>query len=94
MTRLRRYDAARLIGSALKSVAGDVSQTDALRKAIRKADFDTVRGKFAFSANQHPIQDLYIREVVKDDAGAYTNKTLKAVFTDHANVYVDQCKMK
>ena len=88
------YDAARLIGSALKSVKGNVSEIDALRKAIRKAEFDTVRGKFAFSANQHPIQDLYIREVVKDSKGNYTNKTLETVFTDHANVYVDQCKMK
>lgn len=87
------YDAALLIGSALKSVGGDVSKTDALRKAIKKADFNSVRGKFAFSANQHPIQDLYIREVVKDDTGNYTNKTLKAVFTDRGNVYVHQCKM-
>jgi branched-chain amino acid transport system substrate-binding protein len=88
------YDAARLIGSGLKTVRGDVSKIDALRDAIRKADFDTVRGKFKFSANQHPIQDLYIREVIKDADGNFTNKTLKTVFTDHGNVYVDQCKMK
>jgi len=87
------YDAARLLGSALKQVDGDVSNLDALRAAIRKADFATVRGKFAFSANQHPVQDIYIREVVKDADGNYTNKTLKAVFTDHSNVYVEQCKM-
>jgi len=88
------YDAARLIGSALKAVGGDVSQTDALRQAIRKADFESVRGKFSFSANQHPVQDLYIREVVKADDGTYTNKTLKAVFKDHSNVYVEECKME
>ena len=88
------YDAARLIGSALKAVGGDVSQTDALRQAIRKADFESVRGKFSFSANQHPVQDLYIREVVKAADGTYTNKTLKAVFTDHSNVYIEDCKMK
>lgn len=88
------YDAARLLGSALKAVGGDVTQIDALRQAIRKADFPTVRGKFAFAPNQHPVQDLYIREVVKDDSGNYTNKTLKAVFTDHSNVYVEQCKLK
>ena len=88
------YDAARLIGSALKAVGGDVSKTDALRQAIRQADFESVRGKFAFSANQHPVQDLYIREVVKAPDGTYTNKTLKAVFTDHSNVYVEECKMK
>jgi branched-chain amino acid transport system substrate-binding protein len=87
------YDAARLLGSALKAVNGDVSNIDALRQAIRKADFETVRGKFAFSANQHPVQDLYIREVVKDADGTYTNKTLKAVFTDHSNVYLKDCKL-
>ena len=87
------YDAARLIASALKSVAGDVSKLDALREALRKADFDSVRGKFSFTANQHPIQDLYIREVVEDADGNYTNKTLKAVFKDHGNAYVDECKM-
>ena len=88
------YDAARLLGSALKAVDGDVSRLDALRETIRKADFPTVRGKFAFAPNQHPVQDLYIREVVKGADGNYTNKTLKAVFTDHSNVYVDECKMK
>jgi branched-chain amino acid transport system substrate-binding protein len=87
------YDAARLLGSALKQVGGDVSKTDALRQAIRKADFETVRGKFAFSANQHPVQDLYIREVVKDESGTYTNKTLETVFTEHSNVYIEDCKL-
>ena len=87
------YDAARLLGSALKQVGGDVSKLDALRNAIRKADFATVRGKFAFSANQHPVQDLYIREVVKNADGTYTNKTLETVFTDHSNVYLKDCKL-
>ena len=88
------YDAARLLGSALKAVGGDVSKTDALREAIRKADFPTVRGQFAFAPNQHPVQDLYIREVVKGADGKYTNKTLEAVFTNHSNVYVEECQMK
>jgi branched-chain amino acid transport system substrate-binding protein len=87
------YEAARLIGSALKSVEGDVSKLDALRAALRKADFESVRGDFAFAANQHPVQNLYIREVVEDGEGGYTNKTLKAVFTAHSNAYVDACKM-
>ena len=88
------YEAARLIGSALKSVGGDVSQFDQLRTAVRKADFESVRGQFAFTTNQHPVQNLYIREVVEDGQGGYTNKTLKAVFTDHGNAYVDECSMK
>ena len=88
------YEAARLIGSALKSVGGDVNKLDQLRAAVRKADFESVRGQFAFTTNQHPIQNLYIREVVEDGKGGYTNQTLKTVFTDHGNAYVDACKMK
>ena len=88
------YEAARLIGSALKSVGGDVSKFDQLRTAVRKADFESVRGQFAFTTNQHPVQNLYIREVVEDGQGGYINKTLKAVFTDHGNAYVDECSMK
>ena len=87
------YDAARLLGGALKTVGGDVSNSDALREALRKADFESVRGKFKFSANQHPVQDLFIREVVQAADGSYTNRTLKPVFTDHGNAYIDQCKM-
>ncbi len=88
------YEAARLIGSALKSVGGDVNKFDQLREAVRKADFESVRGQFAFTANQHPIQNLYIREVVEDGKGGYTNQTLKTVFTGHGNAYIDECKMK
>jgi len=88
------YEAARLIGSALKSVGGDVTKFDQLRAAVRKADFESVRGQFAFTSNQHPVQNLYIREVVEDGKGGFTNQTLKAVFTNHGNAYVDECSMK
>jgi branched-chain amino acid transport system substrate-binding protein len=71
-----------------------VNKLDQLRAAVRKADFESVRGKFAFTTNQHPIQNLYIREVVEDGKGGYTNQTLKTVFTDHGNAYVEACKMK
>ncbi|MFO7765717.1 MAG: ABC transporter substrate-binding protein [Pelovirga sp.] len=87
------YDAARLLASALKSVNGDVEQLTALRTALRAADFESVRGTFSFAANQHPVQNLYIREVVQDESGNYTNKTLKAVFTAHSNAYVSECPM-
>ena len=88
------YEAARLIGSALKNVDGDVSKLEQMRTALRKAEFESVRGQFAFTTNQHPVQNIYIREVVEDGRGGFTNKTLEAVFTGHGNAYVDACKMK
>src|SRR4026209_2139281 len=45
------YDAAILLDSALKQTKGDMSNKDALRKAIEKADFKSVRGNFKFGPN-------------------------------------------
>lgn len=85
------YDTARLIGSALEKTGGD-EDMKAFRTELAKADFDSVRGNFSFGKNQHPIQDIYIREVVKTESG-YTNKTIKKVFENHVDVYADQCNM-
>ena len=87
------YDAARLIGSALEAVGGNMDDPDAFRNALRQAKFDSVRGAFRFGPNQHPIQNLYVREVIKDADGNYTNRTVKQVFTDHGDAYAKECKM-
>jgi branched-chain amino acid transport system substrate-binding protein len=87
------YDTARLIGSALKAVNGKLEPMDDFRNALKKADFDSVRGNFSFGKNQHPIQDLYIREVVQTPSGDYTNKTILKVFSNHVDAYAEQCEM-
>ncbi len=87
------YDAARLIGSALEAAGGNIADADAFRAALRAARFESVRGAFRFGPNQHPVQDLYVREVVKTADGGYTNRTVKKVFTDHADAYAKDCKM-
>ncbi len=86
------YDAARLIGSALEAVGGDISKADAFRAALEAAQFESVRGKFRFGPNHHPVQDIYVRQVVKD-GDILTNKILAKAFTDHADAYARDCKM-
>ncbi len=86
------YDTARLIGSALKAVNGGLGDLSMFKAALKKADFDSVRGNFRFGTNQHPIQDVYIREVVQTENG-YTNKTVKKVFADHVDAYASECQM-
>jgi branched-chain amino acid transport system substrate-binding protein len=85
------YDTANLILSALAKAS--VKDKDAFRAALKAADFKSVRGKFKFNTNQHPIQDIYIREVVKAADGALTNKIVSTAFTDHGDAYAEQCKM-
>jgi len=87
------YDAARLMDAAVREVKGNLSDKAALRKAIAAAKFDSVRGGFKFNSNGFPIQDYYLRVITKDAQGRITNRTLGTVFKNHADAYVDQCKM-
>ena len=87
------YDSARLIASAVKAVNGDMSNMDAFREELRKADFDSVRGSFKFGPNQHPVQDVYVREVVVED-GVLTNRIVTKVFNNHSDAYVGECNMQ
>lgn len=90
----QHYDAAMLINSAVVATKGDLSNKDAVRDALRKADFPSVRGKFKFNTNQFPIQDFHLQEVVKDPAGEFTMKTIGTVFTDHKDRFAEKCAMK
>jgi len=86
------YDAARLIGGALRDVGGDLTNQDAFRAALRAAKFDSVPGKFRFGPNQHPIQALYVRRVVRQ-GDVLTNEIVAKTFTDHQDAYAADCKM-
>ena len=84
------YDTANLLLSALDKAS--VNDADAFREALEAADFDSVRGKFSFASNHHPIQDIYVREVVKE-GDILTNKIVATAMTDRDNAYVGDCKM-
>ena len=85
------YDTAQLLLSAMDKA--DVSDTDAFRDALREADFDSTRGAFRFNNNQHPIQDVYVREVYRNEDGVYTNKVVATALSDHADSYAADCPM-
>jgi branched-chain amino acid transport system substrate-binding protein len=84
------YDTANLLLSAMEKA--DVTDAEAFRAALKEADFDSTRGDFAFAANNHPVQDIYVREVIKEGE-VYTNKIIGTALEDHSNVYVEDCKM-
>ncbi|MHA1524764.1 MAG: ABC transporter substrate-binding protein [Alphaproteobacteria bacterium] len=87
------YDTGNLLISALKATGGMADDVVALRKAIAKADFTSVRGAFKFGNNQHPIQDIYVRVAYKDATGNMTNKLVGKVFENHQDAYAKDCKM-
>ncbi len=87
------YDAIMLIASAVEAVDGNMEDKDAVREALRAADFDSVRGEFRFGPNHLPIQDFYLREVIVDEDGVWTTRVVRTVFEDHQDSYAEQCKM-
>ncbi|ANQ84294.1 ABC transporter substrate-binding protein [Azoarcus olearius] len=93
MYAAQAYDTAMLIDSAVKKVGGKIEDKAAFRKALRAADFQSVRGSFRFNTNQYPVQDIYMRAVAKNAQGQTTNKTVGVVIKAHADRFAAECKM-
>jgi branched-chain amino acid transport system substrate-binding protein len=87
------YDTIMLIDSAVRAVNGDLSNKDGMRAAMRRAAFPSVRGPFRYGNNHMPIQNFYLRKVVKDAEGNYTTSIVKTVYTNHQDPYAKDCKM-
>ena len=87
------YDSIMFIKSGVEAVSGDIGNIDGMRAALKKADFDSIRGNFSFGNNHFPIQNFYERTVVKDDDGNWTTAVGKAVLVNHQDPYASQCKM-
>lgn len=88
------YETAQLIGSALKASGGDVvGNADAFREALRKAEFDSIRGKFSLDSNHFPRQDWQLVQVVRNADGKLDYKPIKTLVENHGDVYVSECQM-
>ena len=88
------YDAAMLIDSAVSAVKGDLSNKDALRAALKKADFTSLRGGFKFNTNHYPIQDFYLVKVEKRPDGKFETEIVKKVFANYGDAFAKDCPMK
>lgn len=90
---MQAYDAAMLIDSAVSAVDGNLSDRDALREALKAADFTSLRGDFAFGPNHYPIQNFYLTKVVKREDGRYSTSIDQTIFEDYADNYAADCTM-
>jgi branched-chain amino acid transport system substrate-binding protein len=88
------YDSVKLIDSAVKEVGGKIENKDAVRAAMQKANFQSVRGSFKFNNNHYPIQDLYIMEVKKDGKGGLKSVLKDVAVKDWQDPYHQDCAMK
>ena len=88
------YDAAQLIDSAVTAVKGNLADKDALRAALKKADFKSLRGSFKFNNNHYPIQDFYLVKVAKRPDGKFQTEIAQKVFSNYEDPYAKDCAMK
>ncbi|MFK5978146.1 MAG: ABC transporter substrate-binding protein [Rhizobiaceae bacterium] len=88
------YDTVFLIKSAVEAVNGDLDDMDGMRKAMKLANFPSVRGKFSYGNNHMPIQNFYLREVVVGDDGNWTTKITGTVYENHQDPYAAECPLK
>jgi branched-chain amino acid transport system substrate-binding protein len=84
------YDTIIAIDHAIaKSGSKDTAK---MRAVLAAGNIPTTRGNLKMNTNQFPIQNIYLREAVKDADGVVTTKVTGTVFTDHADSYAKQCK--
>ncbi|MBC7637267.1 MAG: ABC transporter substrate-binding protein [Acetobacteraceae bacterium] len=87
------YDTALAIGAALQDSGGNVKDPTTFRKAMLPANFQSVRGKFKFGPNQHPVQDWFGLRVEKGGDGKLALVTKTRVLTDRGDAYSETCKI-
>ncbi len=89
------YDAIMLIDSAVRATKGNLKDVKALAREMHKANYNSVRGKFQFNNNNHPIQDFYLLQAVKaDNKDGVAMKIVQKAFEKHQDAYHQECKLK
>ncbi|HCN70597.1 MAG TPA: ABC transporter substrate-binding protein [Pusillimonas sp.] len=89
------YDAANLLGVAIESVDGQVTDKAKFAAAVKEAgsNFQSVRGPFKFNNNNMPIQNFYAFQAIKADEGAVM-KHIGTPLENHKDAYHNECELK
>ena len=82
------FDTANLLISALEQAEPD--DADAFRAALEAANFDSTRGDFAFGPNHHPVQNIYVRRVIRE-GDVFTNEIIGVALENHSDAYAAEC---
>ena len=87
------FDAAMMINSAVTALHGKLDDPMAMRAALLKADFKSLRGPLAFSPNGFPIQNFYLTKVAKRPDGKFQTEIVQTVYKDFADDYAKECPL-
>jgi branched-chain amino acid transport system substrate-binding protein len=90
------YDGIMLIDSAVRAVKGNLADKKGMIAAMRKANFNSVRGKYTYGHNHFPIQNFYLLKAVAGPTPGSdpVMEIQKTVFSNYKDSYGKDCKMK
>jgi branched-chain amino acid transport system substrate-binding protein len=88
------YDAALLVDSAMRATNGRTGDREAVRNALRRADFTSVRGTFRFDSDQSPVLGLTLRRVVRDPRGRLTLEQRGPALREWHSSHIAECPMR
>ena len=90
------YDGIMLIDSAVRAVKGNLADKKGMIAAMRKANFNSVRGKFTYGHNHFPIENFYLLKAVAGPTPGSdpVMEVQKTVFANYKDSYGKDCKMK
>ena len=88
------YDGMMLIDSAVRANKGSLKNRAGVIAAMKKANFESIRGPFKYNVNHMPIQDFYLLQAVAGGKDGAHMQIKKKVFDKHKDSYWQSCKMK
>jgi branched-chain amino acid transport system substrate-binding protein len=90
------YTAALIIDQAARDAKGKIEDPKAFRAALMRAPerAKTPRGQWKEAANGTPIQDYYVRALVKDREGRIVNRKIATILHSHKDFWLKDCAMK
>ena len=88
------YDAVMLLDAAVREVKGNIKDQTAFRAALKKANFQSIRGPFKFNSNQQPIQNTYLTVTDERPDGSLYLKQVTTIAHNAPDEFVGKCPMK
>ena len=65
-----------------------------LPRDVAQGRLQSVRGKFSFGPNQHPIQDYYLTKFEKNASREIVQTVVRKIASDYGDAYSAKCQMK
>jgi branched-chain amino acid transport system substrate-binding protein len=88
------YDTAQMLDAALRVTGGRTGDRDAVRNALRRTEFASVRGGFRFDSNHFPSVNVYLRRTTRDAKGRPTEELRSTLIKEWHSREAGLCPMR